>query len=53
MGSPLRVALRMVSAAMSMTVLAPGRALNVTVVTDRKVRSLGAPAPSVRSRSMR
>ena len=51
--TPLRVALRTVSAAMSMTVSAPASASNVTVVVDRNVRSPGAPLPSVRSSSMR
>ena len=41
-----------VSAAMSMKVSAPASASNSTVVTDRNVLSPGAPAPSVRSRSI-
>ena len=41
------------AAAMSMTVSAPTRASNVTVVTERKVRSPGLPPPSVRSKSIR
>ena len=41
MSTPLSVALRMVSAAMSMTVSAPASASNSTVVVDRKVRLAG------------
>ncbi|CFS45266.1 Uncharacterised protein [Mycobacterium tuberculosis] len=46
----LRLARRTVWAEMSMTVSAPGSASNTTVVVDRKVRSPGAPLPSVTSR---
>lgn len=53
MSRPLSMALRTVSAAMSMTVSAPASASNTTVVIERKVRSPGAPFPSVRSRSIR
>ena len=50
--TPLRVALRIASAAMSMTVSEPASASNATVVVDRKVFSPGAPRPSVRSKTM-
>ena len=52
MSTPFNVALRTLSAAMSITVSAPGSASNVTVVTDRNVRSPGAALPSVRSNSI-